>query len=269
MPSSFGGIPYTIMADSGVREGVDAGGLYAIVIYKIPWAQRLAFLNSVVGYALNIGGIAIRNPPQVYTESSNLFAQPDVQVAGHGKPSVDGLGFLAYQYALVTVRYARPPWSYDTSDPSGQPWTSTALQIGSDTITAPNGLFTWSSGANAGKPVNVPVGVLVPHIELSYTRFWMPFLPVSAIASLVGKVNTATFTIADFSCQPQTLLFQGANSHREGDTQGNVVHRLEYRFSYRFVGWNKELDPSGGGFITIQDGGGNTPYVAADFSILP
>jgi hypothetical protein len=266
MPSLVG-ISYTIMSDSGVSEGIDTQGMYAIVVYKIPWAQRFAFYNAVVGTAFSFGGVIGRTPPMVYTPNSNLYAMPDVQTAGHGKPKVDSTGFLAYDYALVTVRYARPPWAYDNSDPSGQPWTTTSLDIGGQFFTVPDSVYHF--GSPTGPKTTLPVGIREPQVEIQYTRHWAPYLPVAAILSLVGKVNVNALTVGDFTCAPQTVLFNGGKTLREADTAGNAVQRIDYRHTYKPSGWNKQYNPASGSFDTIVDNNGNSPYAVGDFSTLP
>lgn len=259
---------FAILADSGVSEGGSLESPRAAVKFKVAWGDRIAFVNFVCGTVVGGAGSIVRTPPMRYPPSPNMRATRDFEIQPLGKLSVDATGWVAYPFAVVTINFAIPEYSIEdgSGDPSGQPWTTTTFDVSGEFLTLPDSAYKFSGGV----PTGSPVGKIIPQVAISMKRHWVPYLPVSAMLGLIGKVNNATFTIGDFTCQPETLLFLGGPNQRQADTAGGQSQEVEYKFSYRPVSWNKFIHPNGtSGFQYITDGSGNKVYDAGSFGTLP
>jgi hypothetical protein len=134
-------------------------------------------------------------------------------------------------------------------------------------VTVPGSVYTFVTG---GAPLNVPVQITIPTIQISIERFQMPFPPIAAVVTLAGSVNQYTFQMTQVAFNPGTLLFLGGDISVDFDTLGNVTWHATYKLAFKFVGWNNALHPNGtSGWVPVQDGNGNGFYPIQDFSILP
>lgn len=262
-------VPFNIFADSGVREGGTVDSPTAEVKFSVKWSDRITFVNFVCGATLGGPGAITRLPPLAYPPSPNLYATRDFAIEPLGKLRADS-NWVFYDRALVTITFAVPQFDFPGGpaggDPSGVPWTTTTFDLSGEFLTLPDSTFKFSGG----KPLGVPAGRIIPQVAITFKRHWVPYLPVSAMFGLLGKVNNAAFSLGDFSCPAETLLFLGGPNQRQSDTSGHASQEVEYKMIYRPVSWNKFLHPDGvSGFQYINDGNGNKVYDQGDFTTLP
>lgn len=267
---------FTILADSGVQEGGEVNAPTAQVKFKVAWADRVDFVKYVCGTTVGGPGSITRTIPLYYPPNPNLYATRQHLIEPLGKlrsdPEIDG--WVCYDWAVVTINFAVPQYSYDfspgggssTDDASGVPWTTTTLDVSGEFLTLPESTYKFAGGIVVG----APVGKVIPQVGISFKRHWLPYLPVAITFRLVGKLNDAPFNLGDFVAPIETLMFLGAPNVRQNDTAGNVSQEVEYKMVYRPISWNKFLHPDGtSGWQYIVDGGGNKVYELDDFSILP
>lgn len=269
-------VPYTIIENSGITESNPTDGAQAKVKFRCLWSDRKQLVRdlmwgiqsstNVVG-APGTGkvGIFFRYNPLPYPESPNLFCRSIESIEPFGKPQVLSWispSWLVKHEAIVTAVFSYIPWM-NQQDASGQPFTQTSINISGEMLTVPGSTFT--TGSN---PIGVPVGVMVPQMELTFKRFFMPYIPIAEMASLTGMVNSGTFNVGDCSFPQDTLLFLGGSSEIQSDTQGNITQTVEYHFMFRNnPTWNQVI--TGGSSNLTYGNLSPLPYQRGNFTILP
>lgn len=263
-------VPYTFdfsgEGKDAVRERVTPQGPEATVKYKCAWGSRIQLMRDLVGTSVQSGGSFVRIPPYPYPPSPNMYCMPDVQIEGMGKPRVVN-GFVAYDYAILTATFRVPALGFDTGqqDESGKPWTITSLNVSAEQIPAPGPAYTFVTSGKSASQSNV--AILVPQIEITFKRMWVPYIPMSVLALLTGHVNNSGFLVGDFVAPIGTVLFFGAGTQVVFDSAGNKNQDIEYKFVYRYIEWNKFLTPAGDFDFVTSSGG--PPFPPGDLSLLP
>lgn len=221
--------------------------------------------NAVVTATLSnsISSVPItRIQPLPYPPVPTLLCRSIESVEPLGAPIVlsnISSQWLVKQYAVITAVFAYIPW-LNANDASGQPYTQTSISCTGEMMTIPG-----SNVSVGGNPIQVPLGIVVPQMEITFKRFFMPYIPLAEIASISGTVNGVAFPAGDCIFPVDTLLFIGGNTDIASDTQGNITQTVEYKFAFRNnPTWNQlMLSP---GAVSTPD---VLPYTRADFSILP
>lgn len=265
-------VPYTIIADEGITESYSPDdGPRATVRFKCLWSDHAQLARDLIGTSTSTGTSIIRVAPFQYPSNPYLYCRSISSVRPLGKKLIPlagiGLPWITGKYAIVEAVFWRPPFSFDGLDgPYGQAWTTIQFGASGEFMTLPDSTYRFGDGT----PTNTPIGKVVGQIEINVKRYFMPYLPIAQIASLLGKVNNAAYTIGGYSFPAGTLLFAGGPSEFANDTAGNITQDVEYKFVYRAVSWNKYYHPNRTtGWDTVTDGSGNPPYDSGDFTTLP
>jgi hypothetical protein len=250
----------------GIVETWDPqNGATATIKFKCLWDDRYQLVQDLVGtWKGTPPSSVIRVPPFRYPDSPNLFCSSIQSIEPFGKPTIwstIGLPWITRKYAIVTATFSVPHWDFSGPDA----YTKITFNASGEFLTVPE----TSTHFGDGTPTNSPIGILIPQIEISVERNRMPYLPVAAMASCVGRVNSAAYTIAGYVFQPGYLLFSAGQSNVQADASGQISYSQEYKFLYRSVQWNYFLHPAGTGFQPVTDLAGNPPYDSTDFSVLP
>lgn len=269
-------VPYTIMEDQGITESNPTDGAQAKVKFKCLWTDRIQLVKDLMWGLQNstkvVGppgtgkvGIFFRYQPLPYPESPNLYCRAIESIEPLGSPKILSYispQWLVKQYAVVTAVFSYITWM-NQNDASGQPYTQTSINISGEMLRIPGYKFT-----AGGNPTDQDVGIIVPQMELSFKRYFMPYIPIAEVASVTGMVNASTFNIGDCSFPQDTVLFLGASSEIQSDTQGNITQTVEYHFMFRNnPTWNQLIT---GGSTNLSYGIlAPLAYQRADFSILP
>jgi hypothetical protein len=266
-------VPFVTVADEGIEEGwPGADGPFARVTLRCDWDDRYKLVSDLVGTAAMVAGKIVRVPAFAYPASPNLFGCAIETIKPFGKPTMLKylpLGsWLGKDKADVTVRFEVPKWGLGTEDASGQPYTTTTMNVSGEFLTFPESTYTFEDAFRT--PTNTPIGLIIPQNQISFKRHMLPYLPVFEMLSLSGFVNGAVFSIGNFTCPIGTLLFLGGPTTVTADTLGHILQEVEYQFIYRRVPWNMYFHPDGrSGPTFVSDKLGNRPYPSGDFTILP
>jgi len=258
---------YEVMADGGIVEGVPgAEGPTATVRYKVHRAEdRYSFVNQLLGQWSGAPPSSLSYVgPFRYPPSPNLIctAVPEIRAFGKPWPLSIGLPYLFGTQAIVTAVFTRPTWQAATTGG----YFSIDLNGNGETLTIPETSYFFTS---SGAPTNTPVGIQVMGAEINVTRYRMPYLPDTYMIQLAGTVNNTPFRIGNVLYAAGTLLFGPGSSQTQSDPLGNITYTCTYKFLYRYPGWNYFLNPSTGAWDTIQTAGGASPYLSANFNLLP
>jgi hypothetical protein len=269
-------VPYAIgiQALGGLVEGYAKNqGAWAVVKFYCATSDRYTLTNELLGTATVSGspspGNIVREYPFQYPPSPNLICTSveSIEQYGGGSPLISsGFPWIGRMYSIVTARFEYAVFFPDNSDPSGVPYTTTTLNMSSESFTAPFSTYTFPSGA----PTSTPLSIQVPSIQIECARWFVPYLPDQAMFACVGKVNQFPFTIGSQTFPPGYVLFTGGPAEILPNPNGEVVYKCTYNFNARAYSWNAALspDPTEGWAIPI-DGNGDPLYSSADFSQLP
>lgn len=276
--SSVGGTvttlsPYqpTILYNSGVRESYAEGGLAATVKMRVPWLNHYGLVPILIGAWTG-------TPPSSYTYTgpfaypyggaNKLFCTSISSIEPFGKPILDpvaGYPWLTRAYADITAEFSRPPWQPAASGG----YFSIDFAPSGEFLTVPNSSCIYSpSGVTVP---NAQVGIVLPHAEITVTRYRLPFLPDQIMMGLEGQVNNAPFTIGWNTYDTETLLFMSGKNTTSSDILGNLSYTMEYKFMFKPpYGWNFWINQDGvSGWTRVTDRNGNNLYTLGNFETLP
>jgi hypothetical protein len=254
------------MYDSGIVEALPREGPTAVVRFKTLWNDHYQFCRDLIGIWTGTAPSNIsRVAPFQYPPSPNLICTEIESIVPLGKtivPAGLSLPWIARKYAVITARFSVPSWS-----PFGDtPYYKINFGASGEFLTIPETTYRF----NDGTPTNTPIGILIPQLEITYTRYRVPFPPIVQMMMCEGKVNNGPFNIGGFVAAAQSLLFMAGHLEVTADSFGNMSYECEYKFLYKYVPWNWFFHPNRTtGFALVTDGNGNAPYGTADFSILP
>lgn len=260
--------PWEQVFDGGIKEAYPESGPTAQVIYNVPWDYHYTFVAGLLGqWTGTPPSTFVYTGPYQYPSSTNLMCTSISSIEPYGKPWVSTvlpipLPFLPRKWCRITANFTRPPYQPATSGG----YFKITFGASGEFLTIPNTTYQWADGT----PTNTPIGVLLPQVEITVTRYKLPFLPDQVCIPLVGTLNNAAFQIGNNMYPMGQLMFAVGNSETEADVFGNISYQMEYKFMYRPVDWNWYFKPDRTtGFSLITDGNGNPPYAYSDFSILP
>lgn len=265
----------------GFVKGIDATSPFIRVAYRIEnWSDSDAFCNAIMGFGTASGpasGITVtRQTPHQSPLSPNLFARSAVVVAGLGTPVLNADGYPDYDGgALIEVEY-RPgntdygPVNYNITNNQIDPatpvtWATQEIDFATETYTLGKKL-TYDSGPNSGAQTSVYATFQIPITIMVFTFHKLPYLPMTAVRNLRGRVNSTTF----LGSAAGLVLFKGGRSSREFNSDGTIAQRVVLTFEERDASapWNSlpsENDPT---FYPVSGAGGVKMYKLADLTPL-
>lgn len=102
-------------------------------------------------------------------------------------------------------------------------------------------------GLLAGQTDKINAAKLVPHIEheVTWPRVVSQYVPVTAIESAIGKVNSTFIRLGKWKVPAECALFTGANIVDTIMSNGQVASELVYRFALRKVRAMDQQEPGG------------------------
>jgi hypothetical protein len=255
----------------GFSKGSDQGGPYYHVTYRIAnWSDTDKFINALLGFGTasgSGGSIAVtRGIPHQHPLSPNLVCVAARVVEGLGNPILNSSGYPNYDGgALIQAEYKSPPFDFSGGNLNNQIDPATPLNWCTQELSYSTEIFTVSSS----DPTKPPAKIQVPITVMTLTFHKLPYLPMSTVRSLRGKVNSTTF----LGAAAGLVLFKGADTHREFNTDGSVCQEVKLTFNERSSGypWNSapsKANPYTTPWPAVTDGNGNPPFATADLSPL-
>jgi hypothetical protein len=164
-----------------------------------------------------------------------------------------------YSFAEIDVEFRRPEFALS----EGSVWGRRSLRISAEAITAPGSPYEFVTG---GKPINQDVGLILPLIDVRFTRYWLTAAKLIELENLVEDLiyttNDAPFTLTGKTYPAGTLLCAGLVSNADFAGIGNIQANAELSFLIKRTGWN---------FVPTWEGSGGfkevTPeiYEPADY----
>jgi hypothetical protein len=274
--STLAGINYIHLFD-GFSKGIDATSPWVRVVYMIDsYDDSDEFCNALMGFGTSTGplsGITVtRGVPHAYALSTNLFCASATVIDGLGKPILNADGYPQWEGgALIQAEYRPAPMNFSGADNTNHnidqstplTWCTQELDHSSQSFTLPNSKLKFTA---TNDPTDVYVKFEIPIIIMTLTFHKMPYLPMGVVANLSGRVNNATF----LGAPAETVLFKGAKTTREWNTDGTVVQKVMLTFERRHADFPWNSLPSGDDvtFRPVTDKNGVKMYKTADLSPL-
>lgn len=261
------------------NKGVDQRGPYIHVNYYIQtYSDTDRFINALVGAGTLTGPISggkvTRNTPHFHPLSTNLACVSASLIMGLGNPVINASGYPDYDGgALIAAEYRPLTWDPITPDLNNSIDPSTSiiyctqdLNLRTETFTVPGHALKFTAGPNSGETTDVPGKIQIPITELSLTFHQLPYMPVTAIRTLRGKVNSTTFLGATAG----TVLFSAGSTTRDFNADGSVVQKVILHFTERssLHKWNTLPSSKNLQWYDVQDNIGNKMYDIADLTPL-
>jgi len=209
------------------------------------WLDRYTLAFGLIGGWRNIGGFMIWLAPARYINLPGLVCK-GVDVSHNG--SIDSTG--NWDLARFTVSYGKP----DSEEENNVDIGELALDVSAEMLSLPKGqgAFQWSSGPDSGKKLketDITPQLTIPMMGIRLRRK-LPFLTLSAISSLIGKINSSTLNVAGFGFSANYVLFTGAKISKKYTSDGNDLWEYDLEFVAKTFSWNKFFHKSGFQSIT-------------------
>lgn len=263
MSITIGSVSVEEMRD-GFEEGVDGQGVHASKKFLCAWSGRFAVARGLLGFTSGTGsgGPVVTTPPMAYPEIPNLYAR-EITIEGAGKCTQGSLQ-LQFEKAIVTAKYGTSSGWSPLPDPNqsidpGSPYTyaTQEMDFGRESITvSKSAVFL----ANGHRLKDQNYAVPLPHAILTISLQRVPYLPAQSILVAMGKpINSVKF----LGVQPGYLMFDGAKTHREDNSDGTYGQNLTLVFRVRPVlRWDEVYDPDGsGGPQQVRYGSSSGPAI--------
>jgi hypothetical protein len=177
---------------------------------------------------------------------------------------------IAYTQAIVVVEFGMLDWmGFDPNNSfSPNPQENEALQYATqeidfdiESMDLPNKFLRFASD---NKKIDSPMQTQVSIIKMKLTWHKLPYFPVTLLKDYVGTLNNATW----LGNSRGLVLFEGANTTREMDSEGNIVQKMAMTFKIKPIDWNMRIRPDVPAFdmVTSETDSTWTPYTYRDFS---
>jgi hypothetical protein len=267
--------------EDGFEEGVNEQGPWARKPYAMAWLDRARFISAMTGAGqvqTGPGGPWIRPTRYRYPDTSfasNIFAKGfSVKAIGDWikdpttrKPVTP----IAFTEAIVVVEFGMLDWmGFDPNNSfSPNPEENEKLQYATQEIdfdaeytSVPNRFLRFADGTKIDSPFNIRV----PVIKMKLVWHKLPYFPVTVLKDYVGTLNDSTW----LGNSRGLVMFEGANTTREMDSEGNVVQKMAMSFKIRQNDWNMSLHPVNPVWMIVTSDVDPTwnPYVYRDFNDL-
>lgn len=223
-------------------KGVDQSGPFYRVQYHIESYDDInIFIGTLTGEAVQSGGIdgstarvvPHRHPlaPLLSCVSATLvepLGEPILNANGY--PDYDGGALIQAEYRASNLEFGPAADVLNGFDPDTPIlWATQELDFGSETYTIDRGEFTYASGPLSGSTTGVAAKISIPITTMILTFHRLPYMPMGRVRSKIGKVNDAVFLGAEAGC----VLFKGAKTTREFNTDGSIVQKVQLIFEER------------------------------------
>ena len=269
-------VPYSELSgdDAGVviEENISYQAGDAVKAFKVAWSDRWRFvlqaMTTVKTASVGSGAATVSfQAPLQYPDFPGLYCN-SINMRGFGNFTAGPP--LAYEWCILTCTFRTVPWQFDGTLDNGTspfPYATIGCEFGSQTLQLPASAFHFQSNTNM--PATRPVPYVVPTMNLSVQQHFCPYIPVSAMFGLVGKVNSAAF----YGIDPGYVLYLGASSNSDfsiaDSSSWTISQTITHKFSARSIPWNQYMKPDGSGFdYLVYANGGGYIYDSGDLNSL-
>ena len=269
------GIYYKELKGSNVVNG-DIGRIQATRVFRTAWNDRLAFVLKMIGeITLASDGSTVIVPPKAHPEFPGLFATGfSCEPYATGSKNIPKSTLseiddpIEYDFARVTIRYDAGSVRNDATLEIIS--RTEEVKVSAQIITIPGELFYYQGTTT---PVAHAAGVIVGTVEDVVIFHRASTNKRATTKALSGKLNNATF----LDSPSGSVMFMGADSHRNVNIYGSEFWELTYTFKTRILpglsdqtdSWQKIMKQNGKwATIVWQSDDTKGPYEYGDMNSL-
>lgn len=242
------------------QEGADQNGPTASVALRCSWAARWSLVQDLL---LN------RRPwpDGTFAGGSAPFAI-GATIGNDGARGLTAGQELIYTDAVVAVTYGTL-----TQDDAPQGLAQESLEPHAEFLPIDPKNYTWTNAAGDPVTTEESPGRQTWGVNMVRTRYQLMAPLYSGLCSLVGDVNTESYTspITGFVFAAGCLLYTGATIDSTYQSDGTPTFTATMRFSYKGAGWNTFWRAKTGNYQPMWNKTASatvTFYEDSDFSTL-
>ena len=265
---TLAGIAYTEIPGSNVLS-YTPDGITGRRVFKVAWADRIAFCEELLGYTRSVGHVPSRFYAQRWPDYERLYCQDaSIEPIGTIDETLDGQA--TYEEARITTEYR--PWKTGTTNAEEDEYDdeleeamgsfTQGADFSSEFISVAASSFRYADDHAA---IDTPTGILSTCIDHTLTSDQEPEVPFTAIRNCIGKLNDAVW----FGSLIGHMLFVGASIRRTITAEGVGAWEISYRFRERIdATWNHVYSQGAWRLIEGTDPPNDPPYGSASFRTL-
>ncbi len=252
---TIGGVP---CYDEDLQEHYERARSYALRTVRCLWADRITLINNLMPYVASVLGANVYVSGDQYPDAPWMYLK-STEVKGEGTRFVGSNGMVAYDWAVLRLRYEPPEWTF------GNPFEIGSIELDFESdctaLSQDQASLVWASDGSDVPPSIVPY-YREQVCNFTQSRTNVAALPVSTILSLVGCMNSSSI----FGANPGQVYFLGARARRVIAIGGRENYSVDYSFKYRKRTWDTFFNPDASGgqgdFDTVAfNDSAQTPYV--------
>lgn len=260
------GIPFNELLDSPTIS-VGDGSARGQRVFHVPWANRFAFMNAMLGTVAWIDGVLVRSVDAQRFPGFDKLEASNVDIIGAGPASFDD-NQASFNHARIVVSYTPEPFP-EYKEEEEKVLATESMDFRAEALLMPEAGFKWgqyfynytapvkqadgsysapkweNAGGtfdDAGKPILQQIPKLMPTINHMFTKLDLQKLPKAILSSVIGRVNKNAFPNTDPPTEGAIpagqLLFTGANARRNITTKGVQPYELTIVLTERESPWN-------------------------------
>jgi hypothetical protein len=254
----------TVIAHSE-KEQYNSDGLVAFVTLEVPWENRHAVMQDILGTPLI----------WPYNTSLGMYAANGVIVPLQGEKNAEASNLNVYTHARLNINFSRTYGDegdgsaryYETIEPTGE-----MLRLPQESVhdSEDDWQFKWGEAAASAilTAEEAPSRLI---IGMDYVVKWVKLSSVpAAVLTIVDHVNNASIVSPSLGLTfpAETLLANSPVINRTVGYGGSGTSDLEIRYSFRADGWNKFWNPRTSAFESVWVHSPNTPPTFAPYEYI-
>jgi len=220
-------------------ETISSDSFQGTRVFKVPWAQRVSFVNAVLGYAK---GKTLYLPHRYPACPAAIAVEANVKPMGTYSFSKS---MLSWEAALITVTYKTQEYETRTGQVR-EPFVIESLEGAAEFVTVPAAGLYWDKDLTEPLDDNEAPGLLRKMKTWVYTMKRLPVVPPE-IDGWIGKVNARALMSKQFgeTFPSETLLFGVPTIVSSTTIAGNLSYDVSINMTYNPIGWNKFMRKGG------------------------
>lgn len=259
LPYTYQGIAYNELHEGSGRIslGSSQGAQRQLVC---TWADAVQFAILLRGWKILGPGSFQVVTPAVHPSNIGMYAT-DVSIERMGKPT----GENTWENAKLNVSYLQLLMNVSLNSGPTTDLLDEALDFSAEMVDL--GTDGWVYEGTSEK-VDRQLQKIVPMVSYNITQYHVTTIPLHAIYTTLGCLNSSTFRGASSG----QMLYAGASAQRKIVGSFNNVTYLDWTITHKFLYANRDLNSewrtSTGAFQKVTGNGGATKFTYADFTAL-
>jgi len=245
---------YAELDDYPQEKFGENGQFYAERKVKCAWGERY---DVIYEFGANGG--------QLYPYKPGTGARAvGAGIAPHGAMTGIASSEASYEHAIITVVY-----STATAVKISDNWITEEIQPSGGLIHLNSNELKWGDGVGL-EPAEAPQ-LILPSFDYVITYHHLFSVPVQAYRYMgYSNLFMMITSVLNLRFAPESLLYVRPWVRRSFDPGLLNTFQLQYRFSYKYTGWNKFYNVKNGAWEAITNNAGQErkPYPPIDFSPL-